>query len=230
MVDRLGTDNNEHGEVHELLPWLVSGGLERAEISRAERHLRQCPACQAQFQFLRSLEETVNRETSQGWQASAGHFAGILAEVERLEAAARTVPLPTTVKPTLLHSVRRWLQQTPTPVCWTMAAQSVALLALLALWLGPRPMRPALDTGAYQTLSDPKPSPAAGTRSIRVLFATDGIGTAELIGLLRSAQAQIIEGPSDLGFFTLSVPAEQAGAVLASFQNNPHIRIAQMDD
>ncbi|WP_190303271.1 MULTISPECIES: zf-HC2 domain-containing protein [Methylomonas] len=227
MVDRLGTDNNEHGEIAELLPWLVSGGLQRAEIARAERHLQHCPACQVQLQFLRSLEETVNREAGQGWQASAGHFAGILAEVERLEAAAQTVPLRATVKPGLLRNLKRWLQQTPSPVCWAMAAQSVALLALLALWLGPQP---AVDPSAYQTLSDPKPSAAAGTKTIRVLFAADGIDTVELIGLLRSAQAQIIEGPSDLGFFTLSVPAGQADAVLASFQGNPHIRIAQTAD
>ena len=66
------TQDMEREEIEQLLPWYVTGRLDRAERSKVESYLRQHPDVAGQLNLIREERESaVNVNESLGYPASA---------------------------------------------------------------------------------------------------------------------------------------------------------------
>ncbi len=217
------TNKNEHETIAALLPWLVNGTLSAKESKRVEAHLLLCDQCRNQVSQLQTVNKQVAEEKSE-WEPSSAHFSSILSEVERSE--------PVTPKQKKTKHKSRFgffenLLQTPNPVRWTLAIESVAIVALLTVWnISPQMGLPS-NVELYQTLSDnPQEKPTQDTGRIRLLL-DDAMTTADLTQLLQQTDAQIRQGPSALGLFVVEVPLQGIEKTLEIFLSHQHIRLAE---
>ncbi len=216
-------NKNEHETIAELLPWLVNGTLSAKESKRVEAHLQHCDQCRNQVNQLHVVNKQVAEQKSK-WQPSSAHFSSILSEVERLEPA---VPKQKKTKRKSWSVFFQNLLQTPTPVRWTLALESVAIIALLTVWnISPQMGLPS-DSELYQTLSDsPQNKPTSNMSRIRLLL-NDAMTTADLTKLLQQTDAQIRQGPSALGLFIIEVPQQRVKQSLEIFLGHQHIHLAK---
>jgi len=221
------TNKNEHETIAELLPWLVNGTLSAKESKRVKAHLQHCDQCRNQVSQLQAVNKHVAEEKSD-WQPSSAHFSSILSEVERLESAAPKQKITKQTRNNGWSGFFQNLLQTPTPVRWTLALESVAIVALLTVWnISPQIGLPS-DTELFQTLSDsPHDRPAPDMSRIRLLL-NDAMTTAELTVLLQQAGVQIRQGPSALGIYIVEVPKEKAKRSLEKLRNHQRIRLAEL--
>ncbi len=217
------TNKNEHETIAELLPWLVNGTLSAKESKRVEAHLQHCEQCRNEVSQLQAVNKHVAEEELE-WQPSSVHFSSILSEVENNESI---VPKQKKTKHKSWSGFFQNLLQTPTPVRWTLAVESVAIIALLTVWnISPQMGLPS-GVEMYQTLSDsPQEKPTQDMRRIRLLL-DDAMMTAELTQLLQQTDAQIRQGPSVLGLFIVEVPQQRVDQALEIFLTHQHIRLAE---
>lgn len=109
-----------------------------------------------------------------------------------------------------------------TPNWWRIAAvfffvASAGLAAVVA-------NRAALDAPTYRTASEVSAGLVLG-----VIFAPTA-AAADMADLLRSADAQIIEGPSAIGLFRIAFETEEARAAgLATFEASPLIALVAQE-
>ncbi len=189
-----------HEEATLLLPWYANGTLSPEEMRQVEKHLGQCPTCRAELAQYRVLANQVLEQPGLAWQPSAGHFDRLMTDIDRLETqAARNNP-----KPSMLQRVMDWFRETPHPVRWTLAAESLALAALVLVVL--LPGRPAVEPG-FETLSSvTSPTTPSGPR-LRVEF-DPALRIGNLQSLFQEINGQIVAGPSALGIYTVVLDAE----------------------
>jgi hypothetical protein len=200
----------EHAELEGLVPGYVMGTLTPTESAALKRHLAECEICRREIPHCEFLADHLPSAT-ETWKPSPAHFAKILAEVDKLEAAAgkpekRRLAAP----PGLFRRMNTYLTQTPRPVRWTLALETFAF-AVLALFVM-LPHEPNLSAGAtYETLSNTE---------------TEDMTTRELSGLMKQAKAQIRQGPSAVGYYTVEVSTEDAAKSLAALRGHPKVRLA----
>ncbi len=220
------TNKNEHETIAKLLPWLVNGTLSGKESKRVEAHLQHCDQCRNQVSQLQTVNKQVAEQESK-WQPSTAHFSSILSEVENIESI---VPKQKKTQQTRNNGWPGFFQnllQTPTPVRWTLAFESVAIVALLTVWNISPQMGLQSDSELYQTLSDsPQDKPTSNMSRIRILL-NDAMTTADLTKLLQQTDAQIRQGPSALGLFIIEVPQQRVDQTLEIFLSHQHIRLAK---
>ena len=184
-----------------LLPWYVNGTLSPAETRQVERHLEGCPACRAELEQYRVLGEQVRAQPELTWQPPSGHFERLMADIDRLDTPA----IPVGAKPSPWQRLMDWLRETPRPMRWTLAAESLALAMLvLVVWL---PGRPAVEPG-FETLSSVTTSTRPTGPRLRVEF-DPMLRIADLQSLLQVLNGQIVAGPSALGIYTVALDAEE---------------------
>ena len=217
------TNKNEHEAIAELLPWLVNGTLSAKESKQVEAHLQHCDQCRNQVSQLQVVNKQVAEQESK-WQPSTAHFSSILSEVENIESI---VPKQKKTKHKNWAGFFENLLQIPKPVRWTLALESVAIVALLTVWnISPQMGLPS-DSELYQTLSDsPQNKPTSNMSRIRLLL-NDAMTTAELTQLLQQTDTQIRQGPSALGLFIVEVPQQRVDQALEIFLSHQHIRLAE---
>lgn len=221
------TNNNDHEAIEKLLPWLVNGSLSVEESERVEVHLQHCEKCRSQLSQLQAINKQVAEEKSE-WQPSSAHFSSILSEVERLEAVEPGQEKIKQSKNNRRYGFFQSLWQTPTPVRWTLALESMALVALLTFWNVSPQSGLKSDVELYQTLSDsPQDSPASNMSRIRLLL-NDAMTAVELNQLLQHSGAQFRQGPSALGIYIIEVPQEKSKQSLEKLRNHQYIRLAEL--
>lgn len=221
--------NNEHETIALLLPWQVNGRLSEDESRRVETHLQNCQTCREQVLQLQTLKQHVVSEPP-AWQPSAQHFSQLLASVEHLKQAApnnHAQQQPSIRKKTWQELFKGFLQM-PATLRWTMALESVALVVLVAYLSVPAKTWLATTDNPYQTLSDGTSQHSTTDTVVRIrLLFQEQITAAEITQLLKQADANIQEGPSELGFFFIEVPQNRAAQVLDILRNNPGVRLAE---
>jgi hypothetical protein len=117
------------------------------------------------------------------------------------------------------------LRGTPGPMRWTVAVQAalVVLLLALATWpgsLGPGPR--------YRTLAE-REQTRKNQAMVRLVFAEDAT-ERDIRTLLSKVDGTIVDGPSAMGAYTVSVTArgsDAVAAVLALLRADPHVRLAE---
>lgn len=189
-------DHGGHERVLELLPWYLNATLGADEQGEVERGLATCPACRAELARCRTLGAAVRAEAerrgAESWAPSRHHLAGVLARIDAAERRPRT--------PFALHRLSAWIRDTPPPVRWVLAAQGVAVLALVAALVGRRPA-PA----SYETLSRHGLAVGAERALVHVVLAEDAT-ERRIRDLLLGVGGAVVEGPTPRGVYTVALP------------------------
>lgn len=184
-----------------LLPWYANGTLSPEETWQVEEHLGQCPHCRAELEQYRILGEQVREQPEWTWQPPSGHFERLMADIDRLDTPA----VPVRAKPSPWQRLMDWLRETPQPVRWTLAVESLALAMLvLVVWL---PGRPVVEPG-FETLSSVTTSTRPTGPRLRVGFDPT-LRITDLQSLLQALHGQIVAGPSALGIYTVALDAKE---------------------
>lgn len=214
----------EHTELEGLIPWYVNGTLSTEESAAVKQHIAVCEQCQSEALRCQSLVGQLPA-AQEIWKPSAAHFTGILANVDKLEAATAK-PDTSRTKTTLglFQRIRACLSQTPSPVRWTLAFETLAFAALALFLVLPNSPIPKTG-GVFETLSNAE-SPTTKGKSIRLVFSED-MTTRELFDLLKQAKAQIRQGPSEVGSYTIEVASKDEAQSLSVLRANPKVRLAQ---
>jgi anti-sigma factor RsiW len=222
--NKLNNIDTEHSEMENLIPWYVNGTLSADESTAVKQHMALCEQCQSEVLRCQSLAGQLPTP-QEVWKPSPAHFAGILANVDKLEAAtAKPVTNRTKARRGFFQRISAWISQTPSPVRWTLAFETLAF-AVLALFVV-LPQSPISKTGGvFETLSNAE-SPAANGKSIRLVFSED-MTTGEMFDLLKQAKAQVRQGPSEVGSYTVEVAPKDEAQSLSILSANPKVRLAQ---
>jgi hypothetical protein len=217
--------DTEHSELEGLIPWYVNGTLSAKESAAVEQHMAVCELCQSEALRCQSLAAQLPSPVDI-WKPSPAHFAGILADVDRLEAAIMKLVINRSkTAPGIFQLMGAWFSQTPRPVRWALAFETLAFAALTLFVLLPQPPIPGTG-GVFETLSNAESPATIKGSSIRLVFSED-MTTRELIDLLKQAKAQIRQGPSGVGSYTVEVPAEEKERSLGILRTHPKVRLAQ---
>jgi hypothetical protein len=218
------TTANEHSEMEGLVPGYAKGTLTQKENSKMKEHIAECESCRKEVSYCEYLADHLPAAT-ETWKPSPAHFAGILAEVDKLEGSKVKLedsrPVAT---PRFFRRIGTWISQTPSPVRWALTFETFAFAAL-ALFVV-LPLHPnSGNGGVFETLSNTETPATTQGESIRLMFAED-MTTRELFELLKQAKAQIRQGPSAVGSYTVEVPTQNTGQALATLRANPKVRLA----
>jgi Putative zinc-finger len=214
-----------HTQMETLIPWYVNGTLTTMETAAFQQHLATCETCQQELSRCQALVSQVP-DSKEIWQPTPTHFAGILEQVNQYEARAEKLDaIRAKAKPGFLQKISAWLSQTPNPVRWTLMLETLAIAALTLLVVIPQSS--FIKTGGgYETLSDDeKPNTHQGV-AVRLVFAGD-MTTQELSDLMKQAKAQIIQGPSAVGSYTVEIPTVDKERSLSLLRSYPKIKLAQ---
>ena len=213
-------------DIEELLPWYANGTLDPAEMAAVELYLAQHPDRRVELEQCRALAELIEAHDPPTWQPAPGAFDRLMTDIDRLEAAS--VSAPDQAVPSLWRRALEWLRNTPSPVRWTLAVESLALAALALVVLAPASL--PTDPG-YETLSNREEPTIAIGRQMRVVF-DDQMRVGELRTLLRSVTGHIVAGPTPLGVYTVVIPGAEpsAGApdrAVAALRAHPQVRLVE---
>jgi hypothetical protein len=225
MQEREDRGERLHQRVSELLPWYVNGSLSQRERERVEGHHAVCRRCQEEERASRRTAEAVQGAGEVAPTPHPVQFQRVLARIEEAEreetahGAWRRLAAP----------FRALIDATPRPLRGALVAQVAVILMLVGVLVwpvrsGPRSAQPP---AVYRTLSDPG-APAAPALRLRVMFSPKAT-ERQIRGLLLGVRGEITGGPSPLGVYTLSVPAEgePVQAVLARLRSEPQVVLAE---
>jgi anti-sigma factor RsiW len=204
-----------HAGVRHLLPWYANGTLNPDEHARLEAHLVACVECKRDAMECQSVSAAAKSRSPEAWEPSARHFAQLLNRVERSEKRSWT----NRGRASIAIRLRTWFMSAPP---WALALQCALLLAVGGVAL----VRSGGPVPQYQTLAHP--ATASDHVHLHVIFAADMSGE-ELRQLLHEIGAQIVDGPSPLGVYTLELPFARAArpqlqASLATVRAHPKVR------
>lgn len=175
-----------HRACWKLLPWYVSSTLETAEREGVERHLEGCDACREEVASLAGLRQHVRADRDPAPVFDMAVDRGLQQALRRIDGDSG-----------------RWFRASPA-VRWVLAGQAAAILVLVSLWV----WQPALsEQKTFHTLSARAvgQAPDDDSHSLwRIVFQAQAT-EIDLRHLLRSVEAEIVAGPSEIGAYTLRV-------------------------
>ena len=194
-----------HKVVDALLPWYVNGTLEGDELEGVRRHLGECELCRREAEWLRELHAAcVAAESVPG---ASNAFHGLR---RRLEAPPPAKP---SNDPPRVAGRSTWTR-------WALAA-SVAI----AVALGASVLRDTSARALYRTLGASGGS-AQASGSMIVVF-DPATTEAELRSILRSADARVVDGPTQANAYVLDVPAGERHAALRALRSQRAVVLAE---
>ena len=219
------TSDTDHTQIETLIPWYINGTLTVKETTAFQQHLAICKICQQELSRCQALAGQIPT-SEEIWQATPMHFANILAQVEQLESAnQKTAAMPKKTKPSFIDNLHTWFKHTPSPVRWTLTLETLAIAALILFVVLPQAPLTKVST-EYETLSNAVPTVTEQGVMIRLVLADD-LTLQELSDLLKQSHAQLREGPSTVGSYTIEVPTADQSKSLKLLRANPKIRLAQ---
>lgn len=204
----VGSDHSTepHDEAEALLPWYATGQLEEADRVRVEAHLARCSNCREQL----SLERRLIRE-----------FRAITPEVElgwsRLRAR---IQAPVGVPRRRTNALGQFWALISRPAVAGLAAAQLAFVILaggMLLWLS----RPA-----YHTLGS---TPAPASANVIIKFSPEA-KVRDVDQTLRSADASIVDGPTDANAYLLHVDPTKRQTALSRLRSLSEVELAQPID
>jgi anti-sigma factor RsiW len=207
-------DGDGHHAVQTLLPWYVSGRLDRAEMAEIDAHLADCPQCRAELAWECKMSAA---------QATVGGVAGDadrgLAQLHsRIRASEELAPPMISRRPKPASGdwpgLAPWLR-------WLVGTQFAAILLLIGLQVVPlKPVEPFHALGA---------AGQAGTGNVVVRFRPDAT-ERDIRSALQDADARLVGGPTATDAYLLSVPAEHLVGALAGLRANRSVVLAESLD
>ena len=197
-------DPAAHKVADALLPWFANGTLEGEERAFVERHLRECPRCRQEVDWLRKLYAAcVAGEASPDTPAV---FRKLRRRLEAPRSRFRSLSL---------HRAS-WTR-------WAMGAQLALIVALSALWVYDTEREPA-----YRTLGAlPVVAPPAG--ALVVVF-DPSTSEAEMRRVMREADARVVDGPTRSNAYVLAVPAARREQAIETLKSERAVALVEALD
>lgn len=197
--------DEDHWEMQSLLPWYVTGRLERAEHARVEAHVASCAECQKELEFERQLAAGVASlpvGADEGWRRMARR---IRAETQNRPPPARTGLTRLAISP------------------WTGWAAAACALVAVAVGVIAAPHQPAGRYHALGVASSTQPG------NMVVVFRPE-IAERDIRSALKGVNARIVDGPTGADAYVLAVPAVERAGALAKLRTVPNIVLAEPVD
>jgi hypothetical protein len=189
-----------HRRVRALLPWYATQRLDAAEQRDVAQHLDVCAACREELRNVQQLAEEVAHNPVAP-EVDVNGFARLRARI----VASGGQTAPTRKAP---RTTPRWL--------WAMLAMQ--LLLIVALLPG------ALPLPVFRTLGV---TPASTERHLLRVVFDPTLSEAALRDLLTGLPAQIADGPTRYGVYTLKVAASDSPRILRQLRARPEVRFAE---
>jgi anti-sigma factor RsiW len=205
------TDRNEqleserHEAVWELLPWYVNNTLKDPDRKTVARHISECQMCEEEAARCRTIADAVRGSEVAAWTPSSERVARMMARIDVQSAAANGNGRRFNSR-AWFEKIRLILQESPSSVRWTLAAQTAVIVLLAAAIVLQLSAGPSL---LYRTLSDPSAGLRRERTHIQVIFADD-MTEREIRTLLNDVGAAIVAGPTPIGLYTLAIAAESS--------------------
>ena len=194
-----------HQAVQQLLPWLLAGTLDSAELAMVQPHLQSCAQCQADLAWQRKLRAAAPAPDA-GFDAGRA-FAQLLPRLGPQASASRVGVLGRWRKAAAANGA--WLK-------WTAAAQ-LAAIGVLSVLLA----RPGHDA-AYRAMG----AAARADGNAVVVFRPDTT-EREMRRILQASGARVVDGPTVTDAYVLALPAGQAHAALERMRAERAVTLAQ---
>jgi anti-sigma factor RsiW len=206
MSRNIANNNGDaHDEAQQLLPWLLAGTLEGAELERVQAHLGSCELCRADLTRERKLR-AAGRQCEPALDAGTA-LAQLLPRLGPQEAGETR---PGRWKSTVAANGGRWLR--------VLAAAQLAVIAVLALLLA----RPGDDNASYRGLG----ATGHAQGNVVVAFNPD-TPERELRRILQAAEARVVDGPTVTDAYVLAVPQSRQAFALGRLRAEPAVILAQ---
>lgn len=191
-----------HQHAQPMLPWLLAGTLDDADLAAIERHVAGCAECQSDLAWQRQL-----RAASAPPEAACDADRAYAALQPRLGVQEPRIGVLARWR-NVVAANNSWLR-------WAAGAQ-LAVIAVLATLLA----RPPAGTD-YRALGA---APPAG--SVVVTFRPD-TPEREIRRILQANGARVIGGPTVTDAYVLALPAAQSSAALARLRAESAVTLAE---
>ena len=184
------TNDIEHEEVEKLLPWYVTGKLDRAEQSKVESYLRQHPEVGSQLNLIcEERESTIQANESLGYPPP-----------DMVRRLMSSLPDARTRPSSFVHILTILTAPTARSMRWAAVVAGFIMIVEAGVILG---LVLRGGTQAYREASGPSHT---GGFSALVAFADDATA-ASIERLLDEFNASIIEGPKPGGVYKIRLRA-----------------------
>ena len=194
-----------HEQARELLPWFANGTLDESERKGVADHLTTCGACQSEIESLDRVGRAV-REPLAGEDPEAGNLDEILARIAHDESQPR---------------------QKTTVLRWLLVAEAAAIVVLAVLLFVPDSSRVAGDPQPFRTLSAERETVTSDGGLIRIVFG-ETTTERQLREIVQSVEAQIVDGPSPVGAYTIRIKEVlNVASVIEHLRGDPSVRLAE---
>lgn len=181
-------------DIHELLPFYVTGSLDSAENALVEKALKDDPSLEQEIKFLEKLRGEIK---AQEFENSPGELG--LKRLQKAIAAEKLKNDPIARAKSKVTREQNW--------GWRAVAIAACLLLMVqtamnfSVWQG----------GDLIAAGGPQITHAEG-RIVNITLAP-GAQEENIRTLLLAVDASIVDGPSALGVYKLSIPKDFAAAV-----------------
>jgi hypothetical protein len=204
-MSRSDRHSPEHRAAQRLLPWLLSGTLEGAELALVREHLRGCTACRHDLEWERRLRAAGQSQPALDADAALGRLTQRLSH-----------------PPPRFDTLRRWVQALAArdagwwrPLAVTQFGAIAALAALLLI-------RPDPIDARYRLLA--AGAPVQG--DLVVAFRPD-TPERELRRILEDSGTRVLDGPTAAGAYVLAARASTPAHALARLRAEPAVMLVQ---
>ena len=214
-----------HQSTQELLPWFLTGTLEGEEAAQVEEHLRSCPACRSELEFLRVLRsEYVASEPARDPQDALARLRPRLDEGGASHAPPSRTGGRTGARPSRIPGRVGFALASRFPIpAWVKLAMAVQFALIFGLgWAVLQPDGGALP---YRTLSSAAmPEHPAG--SVVVVF-DPGTQQRDVARIVRSSGGRIVDGPTASNGYVLAVPEGGLNTALSRLHAESAVVLAE---
>jgi hypothetical protein len=217
----------QHARTELVIPWLANGSLPAEAEPAVREHIATCPECREDYEEQLRVCEGMRVDGPLVFAAESS-YQKLLTRIQSTETSDEPSGAEEIVKLRPARAARPFRRTSPL-VHWLAAAvvlQAFALGAGAWVWHSS-----AASGGAdYTTLTSSSPSYDSGPR-VRVLFRPD-LSIAALQGVLRGADAHIIDGPADGNVYTLGFARTRGSRAatakrIAALRANPQVLFAE---
>lgn len=206
MAEPNFTNAQPHDEAEELLPWYATGQLEERDRVRVETHLSACAECRKQLATERRLVHefrAITPDMVSGW-------ARLRARIEA----------PAVIRPRRASALEQFWALLRQPAVAGLAAAQLGFLVVAGGVLL------SLSRPSYHTLGS---APAPASANVIVMFRP-GATVQDVDETLKSADATIVDGPTDANAYLLHVAPQQRQSALSRLQADAEVQLAQPID
>ncbi len=205
------SDDPQHIETAELLPWFATGTLEPMEQAKVERHLMECITCRNDLRNIRAMAVKIAAADDPDPAAVFG-FSRLKARIEQIESGqGQRVSMRTLAA--------RWLASNPW-IKGAILAQAVLVLALASYAFLAKP-----TPQYYHTLAA---TPAlAGSRTKIVVVFDNASAERKIRDVLVRVDARIVDGPTPKGAYTLEVARDRQREILEELRRQSIVTLAE---